>query len=104
MVQDFTVIDEIKKHSRKLIGLDMETYAVFFAGENCSKPRPSVFAVKSVSDFADESKRDDFQEYASIQNLMTVKKRSGLSSEKRVRRVPAGKASPKATGRIRVIL
>jgi hypothetical protein len=32
-----------------------------------------------------------------------VKKRSGLSSEKRVNRVPAGKGSPKATGRIRVI-
>ena len=36
----------------------------------------------------------------SIQNLMTVKKRSGLSFEKRINRVPAGKASPKATGRI----
>src|SRR5258708_11891037 len=39
-------------------------------------------------------------EVSSIQNLMTVKKRSGLSSEKRVNRVPVGKASPKATGRI----
>jgi hypothetical protein len=41
---------------------------------------------------------------SSIQNLMTVKKRSGLSSEKRVRRVLASKASPNAMGRIRVIL
>ena len=36
----------------------------------------------------------------SSQNLMTVKKRSGFSSETRVNQVPAGKASPKATGRI----
>jgi hypothetical protein len=43
-------------------------------------------------------------EVSSIQNLMTVKKRSGLSSEKRVSRVPAGRVSPKATGLIRVIL
>jgi hypothetical protein len=43
-------------------------------------------------------------EVSSIQNLITLKKRSGLSLEKRVRRVPAGKASPKATGRIKVIL
>src|SRR5260221_7040180 len=43
-------------------------------------------------------------EVASIQNLMTVKKRSGLSSEKRVSRVPAGKASPKATGLITAML
>src|SRR5258708_3848304 len=43
-------------------------------------------------------------EVSSIQNLMTLKKRSGLSSEKRVRRVPASKASPNATGRIDGIL
>jgi NAD(P)-dependent dehydrogenase (short-subunit alcohol dehydrogenase family) len=36
----------------------------------------------------------------SIQNLMTVKQRSGLSSEKRVSQVPAGKASREAMGRI----
>jgi len=39
-----------------------------------------------------------------FRRLMTVKKRSGLSSEKRVNRVPAVNASPKATGRIKVIL
>jgi NAD binding domain of 6-phosphogluconate dehydrogenase len=43
-------------------------------------------------------------EVSSIQNLMTLKKRSGLSLAKTVSRVPGGKASPKATGRIRVIL
>jgi hypothetical protein len=42
--------------------------------------------------------------FSSIENLMTVKKRSGLSFENRVSRVPASKASPKATGRISVIL
>ena len=45
-----------------------------------------------------------FAEVSSIQNWMTVKKRSGLSSEKRVSRVPAGKASPKATGLITAML
>jgi len=37
-------------------------------------------------------------------NLMTVTKRSGLSLEERFIRVPTDKASPKATGRITVIL
>jgi hypothetical protein len=37
-------------------------------------------------------------EVSSIQNLMTVKKRSGLSFEKMINRVPAIKASPKAMG------
>ena len=39
-----------------------------------------------------------------MQKLITVKKRSSLSFEKRVSRVPAGKASPKASGRIREML
>jgi hypothetical protein len=43
-------------------------------------------------------------EVLSIQNLITVKKRSGLSAEKRVKRVPGGRPSLKATGRIRVRL
>jgi hypothetical protein len=38
-------------------------------------------------------------EVLSIQNLITVKKRSGLSAEKRVKRVPAGRASPKRGAR-----
>ena len=41
---------------------------------------------------------------SSSQNLMTLKKRAGLSSETRVSRVRAAKASPNSTGRIRVIL
>jgi hypothetical protein len=43
-------------------------------------------------------------ETLSIQNEITVKRRSGLSSEKRTNRVPAANASPNSTGRIRVIL
>jgi hypothetical protein len=41
---------------------------------------------------------------SSIQNLMILKKRSGLSAEKRVNWVPPANASPKATGRVTVIL
>ena len=37
---------------------------------------------------------------SSIQNFRTLKKRSGLSSEKRVKRVPAVSASPNSAGRI----
>jgi hypothetical protein len=43
-------------------------------------------------------------EVSSIQNLMTPKKRSGLSSEKSVSRVPAANTSPNSTGGARVIL
>jgi hypothetical protein len=39
-------------------------------------------------------------ETLSIKNVTTVKRRSGLSAEKGVKRVPAGRALPNSTGRI----
>lgn len=61
-----SVIDSIKKHNRKLIGIDMETYAVLYASINCSKPRPIAFSLKSVCDFANTDKNDKFQRYAAF--------------------------------------
>ncbi len=65
VVQNLDIVDDIQGHARKLIGLDMETYAVFYAANNCTKPRPKgVFSVKSVCDFADSTKNDTYQKYA----------------------------------------
>lgn len=66
VVANKNIIEEIKSHSRKLIGIDMEVYGVFYACKNSSKPRPKTFfSLKSISDFADNNKNDNFQEYAS---------------------------------------
>lgn len=65
VVENKKVIEEIKGHSRKLIGIDMETYGVFYTAKNCSKPKPlGVFSIKSISDFGDPEKDDKFQPYA----------------------------------------
>lgn len=65
VVENKKVIEEIKGHSRKLIGIDMETYGVFYTAKNCSKPKPiAVFSIKSISDFGDPDKDDKFQPYA----------------------------------------
>lgn len=67
VVENKKVIEEIKGHSRKLIGIDMETYGVFYAAKNCSKPRPlATFSIKSISDFGDPEKDNKFQPYASF--------------------------------------
>ena len=58
------VKDFIDAHNRGLLGLDMETYGVYIAAENSSKPRPQFFSIKSVCDFADKEKNDNFQSYA----------------------------------------
>lgn len=49
----------------KYIGLDMETYGVYYAAK-ISSSRPDFFCVKCVSDFADEDKDDNFQKYCAL--------------------------------------
>lgn len=66
VIANKSIIDEIISHNRKLIGLDMEAYGVYYSCKNSSKPRPkSFFSLKSISDFADNHKNDNYQEYAS---------------------------------------
>lgn len=59
------VIDEIKKHGRSLLGIEMEAYGMFYAAHNAIKNRPIyVASLKSVSDYATKEKCDKYQEYA----------------------------------------
>ena len=64
VIQDEQVVTHIKAQNRKLIGIDMETYGVFYAAENCSLPRPTPIVMKSVCDFADPQKSAEHQAYA----------------------------------------
>ena len=63
----------IKTQHRKLIGIDMETYAVLAAAEECSLPQPKAFSIKSVSDFADPSKGDSHRNYAAYTSAAALK-------------------------------
>ncbi len=53
----------IDTHHRRVLGVDMETYGVYYACENAMQPAPQYFSVKAVSDYADESKDDRYQKY-----------------------------------------
>lgn len=66
VISSRTIVSELYKHSRKLLGIEMEAYGMFFAANNISQPRPEMIAsLKSVSDYADQHKADDYQEYCS---------------------------------------
>jgi nucleoside phosphorylase len=66
VISSQSVVVELSKHSRKLLGIEMEAYGMFFAANNISQPRPQMIAsLKSASDYADQHKADDFQEYCS---------------------------------------
>ncbi len=64
VTENKAVVDELKRHQRKVIGLEMETYGVFYSANNCSNPKPKALSIKSICDFADTDKDDNYQEYA----------------------------------------
>lgn len=64
VVQDPQVVKELLEKNRKLVGLEMETYGVYLAARMCSNPRPLAISMKSICDFADPAKADDYQRYA----------------------------------------
>lgn len=58
-------VKAVKRNWRKLIGIEMETYAVYRASHEAPQPRPQHVCFKSVCDFA-QAKKDDFQDYAAF--------------------------------------
>lgn len=67
-------IAEIKNHARKMIGLEMESYGMFYAAEHAHHLKPIyTVSVKSASDLADKNKTDEFQQYASYTSAAFVK-------------------------------
>ncbi|MFL2077146.1 phosphorylase family protein [Marinilactibacillus psychrotolerans] len=64
VVTDSEVVGEIQRHARKLLGIEMEAYGVHLAADLSTEPSPQAIVIKSVCDFADSSKNDDYQSYA----------------------------------------
>lgn len=58
------LMDDVREQHKNLVGIDMESYAVFTAAEYATEPRPICFSIKSVCDFGDEEKSDGAHDYA----------------------------------------
>jgi nucleoside phosphorylase len=54
-------------------GLDMESYAVVYAANNADDPKPLPIIAKSVCDFADSEKSDDYQNFAAYSSCEFAK-------------------------------
>ena len=67
------VLNQIIAHSRKTIGLDMESYGICLATENAVSNNTIPIIIKSVSDKGDKSKSDEYQRYASFTSAQFVK-------------------------------
>lgn len=57
-------VNEVRSHWRKLIGIEMEAHGVNVACRGVVHPPPLFLCMKSVCDFADKLKSDDWQDYA----------------------------------------
>jgi nucleoside phosphorylase len=65
--------DLIKDQHRKVVGVEMEAYAIFVAAREARVLPPNVIVFKSVADFADTEKRDDHQGYAAYTSAQALK-------------------------------
>lgn len=65
---------ELKGKDRKLLGLEMEGYGVYYSAFNSSLPKPHVLALKSVCDFANSKKNDAFQNYSAYTSAQVMLK------------------------------
>ncbi|PWE16077.1 phosphorylase family protein [Alcaligenes faecalis] len=59
-----------REQHRKMIGVDMECYGVYYAAELHGGAPVKAICIKSVSDLADRAKGDDFQAYCSHMSAM----------------------------------
>jgi len=64
VLQASSTVDDVRDQHKNLVGIEMESYAVFTAAEYASEPRPKCVSIKAVCDFADEEKSDSAHEYA----------------------------------------
>jgi len=73
VVADEVKVKEIESQHRKLVGVDMEAYSVFYVAAEAPSPRPLPIVLKGVSDFADSEKGDSYQSYAAHNSAQTLR-------------------------------
>lgn len=72
VIENEAVIEELKIKDRKLLGVEMEAYGMYYSAVNCSNPKPLAIAIKSISDFANTEKNDMYQTYASYTSAQVM--------------------------------
>jgi nucleoside phosphorylase/CheY-like chemotaxis protein len=73
VISSCELMEVVKQQHRKVVGVEMETYGVFAAASESPLPRPFPFSIKSVSDFGEQDKHDDCQNYAAFTSSNALK-------------------------------
>lgn len=65
VVSNSEVVDkQVRAQLPHTAGLDMESYGVFYAARDVAQPAPEPIVIKSICDYADEEKSDQYQKFA----------------------------------------
>ena len=64
---------QIRSQLSSTAGLDMESYGVVYAAVHASMPRPVPIIIKSVCDYADSRKTDNYQKFAAYTSCQFAK-------------------------------
>ena len=70
---DGKVVSEVKAQHRKAVSIDMEAYGVMAAAHQSPVPETRAIVAKSICDFADDKKNDDFQAYAAYTSASVLR-------------------------------
>ncbi|QDW25253.1 response regulator [Pedobacter sp. KBS0701] len=66
--------NEILEQNRKLLGIEMEGYGLMCAADSVAAPKPTALCIKTVVDFGDKGKSDDFHDFGCYASAMIAKK------------------------------
>lgn len=66
VLEDPATVELIRRQNRKTIGIEMEAYGVMSAVHYLGEAGPKAIVIKSVCDFADPAKSNDWQPYAAF--------------------------------------
>ena len=66
VTQSSTIVDMLKGKARKLGGLEMEGYGVYYAAKHSIENPPTPIVIKAAADRADAHKADNYQQYCAF--------------------------------------
>jgi nucleoside phosphorylase len=64
VLQAKALMDDVAEQHKNVVGVEMETYAVYTAAQYAPEPKPLCVSIKAVCDFGDEKKADGYHAYA----------------------------------------
>lgn len=72
VIANKNIAQKINTQERKLMGIEMEAYAIYSAAALSTNPKPLPLVLKSICDFADENKNDNIQDYAAYTSAQVL--------------------------------